>query len=111
MTTSKIPDEIKLQFDLEVDFIVYEMERFHNLALTGATFKEQFGEGHSAILELTADLRDVASNRKIPCGRKALRRFHKIGKSLIGYRSDTSAWDAVVLSNRLRATFLTYLFA
>jgi hypothetical protein len=111
MTTSTIPDEIKSQCDVEVDLIVSEIERFQNLALTGASFKERFGEGVSAVLEITADLPHTGSNRKFTCGREALRRFHKIAKILIGYRSDASDWDATVLYDRLRTTFLTHLLA
>jgi hypothetical protein len=108
---SIIPDEIKSQCACEVDFIVSEMERCHNPAQNGASFKEQFGEGTGALLEMTAKIPYAPLNREFPCGREALRRFHKIAKTLIEYRSDAGDWDAAVLSERLRNTFLLYLFA
>jgi hypothetical protein len=111
MATSTIPDEIRLQCDIEVDFIVSELERFHTLAISEASFNERFGEGLSAVLELSADIPHPASNRNVTCGREALRRFHKISKILIGHRSDANDWDSEALSERLRATFLRYLFA
>jgi hypothetical protein len=108
---SIIPDEIKMRCDGEVDFIVSEMERFHKLAQSGASFTEQFGHGQQALLEMTAKIPYAALNREFPCGREAFKRFHKIAKILAGHRSDATDWDTTVLSERLRATFLSYLFA
>jgi hypothetical protein len=52
MATSTIPDEIKLQCDLDVEFIVYELERFHKLELSEATFTKHFGEGLNQALPI-----------------------------------------------------------
>ncbi len=108
---SIIPDEIKLRCDGEVDFIVSEMERFHRLAQSGASFTQQFGDGPKALLEMTATIPYAALNREFPCGREAFKRFHKLAKILVGYRPDAPDWDTAVLSERLRVTFLSYLFA
>ncbi len=101
---------VKAKCDIEVQFIVSEMERHHLLAQSNAGFKERFGEGHAALFEFMAKIRHSVTDREFVIGQGALRGFSTIAKMVIEDREDQANWDAAKLAERLKSTFLDYLF-
>lgn len=101
---------LKAKCDPEVQFIMTEMERYHLLAQSGASFKDRFGEDHAALLEFSAKVTHKATGHEFVIGREALRRFRTIAGFIVDARTDKADWDLTKLADHLQATFLDFVF-
>jgi hypothetical protein len=93
------------------EFVLLEIERFQTAMNSGAPFPQIFGEGASAVVELMAKIKYTETAREFTCGREALRRFRQMASWALAERSDGADFDASEVEERLRDTFLSYVFA
>lgn len=93
------------------DFVLTEIERFQKLFQSGASFTETFGDSHSSLTEFMSNVRHSDTGREYTCGREGLKCFRKIAAVALRERDDAEDFDESEVAEKLRNTFLSYVFA
>jgi hypothetical protein len=93
------------------ELVLSEMERIHKLLQAPAPFKEIFGEGYGSVVEVASKIKHSESGREFNCGRKGLKSFRKIASIALEGTVDAEDFEPSELIDRLRDTFLSYVFS
>jgi Apea-like HEPN len=104
-------DEGRLQCIAASEFILSEMDRFQKLFQSKASFTQTFGDDHSSITEFMSKVMHAETGREYTCGGKALKSFRNIASIALAERADAEDFDASGVAERLRDTFLSFVFA
>jgi hypothetical protein len=105
-----VSDDVRLESETDVDFIVSELESHFLKSQTVEGARSLYLVARNPIAEVLAKLKHAQTHKEFQCGSAALKRFGSIARRLIKDRSDAPDWEPRTLSDHLKSTFLTYLF-
>jgi hypothetical protein len=94
----------------KAEFVLTEIQRVGELLNSGKRPSEIFGGGSGAVVELTAHITHAETQREYTCGQKALKTFSELASIALESRSDSQDFDLNEVAERLRVTFLSFVF-
>lgn len=95
----------------KAEFILLEIQRIGELLNGGGNrLQDVFGDGPPAVLELLAKIKHEETQREYTCGQKAFQKFPELVSLTLEGRLDVHDFDQKEVSERLRSTFLSFVF-
>lgn len=94
----------------KAEFVLLEIQRIGELLNRGSRLQDILGEGPSAMLEFFAKLKHAETKREYTCGQKAFQIFPELALIALAGRPDVQDFDPQEVSERLRATLLSFVF-
>jgi len=94
----------------KAEFVLLEIQRIQELLNEKEVFKDNLGDGPEAMFEFMAKIKNEETQREFTCGQKALRIFGELTSSVLAERPDALDFDSNEITDRLRETFLSYVF-
>lgn len=94
----------------KAEFVLTEIQRIQELFSKTQDFKEIFGDGPRAMFEFMAKIKHEETEREFSCGQKALGIFREVAALGLANEADAVNFDPREVTDRLRKTFLSYVF-
>jgi Apea-like HEPN len=94
----------------KAEFVLTEIQRIQELLNKTQNFKEIFGGGPGAMFEFMAKIKHEETGREFSCGQKALGVFQEVAALVLANEPDVVDFDPSEVTDRLRETFLSYVF-
>lgn len=94
----------------KAEFVLLEMQRIGELLNSGSRFQDIFGEGPSAMFEFLAKIKHMETEDEYTCGQKAFQVFPELALIALEQRPDAQDFDPKEVTERLRTTFLSFVF-